>query len=592
MNQIQPLSLLLRRLWSHISNRRRIQFWILLFLMVTSSFVEILNIGAVIPFLGVLVEPEKIYNIKQLRPIIEFLDIKSPGELLLPVIIVFGALIVLTNMMRLVVIWGSTRLSSSVGADLSISVYRRTLYQPYLVHVSRSSSEVISVVLGKVNLAVLTITMMLNLIGAFIMLSAILITIIIIDPIVALIAFGGFGSIYFLIISLVRSKLSRSSENIAIESTNVLKTLQEGLGGIRDVLLDGSQEVYSSIFHKADIRARRAQGNIEIIGFCPRYGVETMALLLILGLAYFLASRPSGISSAIPLLGILALGAQRMLPVLQLAYGSWSGIRGNRASLQDTLDMLDQPLPAQIHFETAQPIVFNSEIKLEDIGFKYAKDSNLVLKNINLVIPKGARVGFIGRTGSGKSTLLDLIMGLLQPSEGTIEIDRVLLCPSNNRSWQSQIAHVPQMIYLSDSSIEQNIAFGVPEGEIDSVWVKDCAARAQIADIIEEWPLKYKTHVGERGIRLSGGQRQRIGLARALYKKANIIVLDEATSALDNETESAVIEAINNMDVSLTILMIAHRLTTLRGCSKIIQLENGHIVNQGTYDEIVTPLTK
>lgn len=587
MSQIQSLTLLLRRLWNHIGNRRRIQFWILLFLMVVSSFAEILNIGAVMPFLGVLIEPEKIYNLKQLNPIMEFLGIKSSGELLLPVILIFGVLVVLTNMMRLSVIWCSTRLSSSVGADLSISVYRRTLYQPYLVHVSRSSSEVISVVIGKVNLAVLTITMTLNLIGAFIMLSAILIAILIIDPLVALVAFGGFGLIYFVIIQLMRARLSRSSERIAIESTRVLKILQEGLGGIRDILLDGTQEIYSSIFHRADVRARRAQGNVEIISFSPRYGVETLGLLLILCLTYFLTTKPDGLGGAIPVLGALALGAQRMMPVLQLAYGSWTGIRGNKTSLQDALDMLDQPLPDQSYFEGVKPLPFNNELSLSNIGFYYSPQSNWVLRNVDLVIPKGARMGFIGKTGSGKSTLLDLIMGLLQPSEGQIMVDGTPLKASNYRGWQSHIAHVPQMIYLSDNSIEENIAFGVPKGEIDIERVKRCATQAQIAEIIETWPMKYQTNVGERGVRLSGGQRQRIGIARALYKKADVIIFDEATSALDNETEEAVIKAIEGLGNNLTILIIAHRLTTLRDCTQIVELEQGSIARIGSYQNIV-----
>jgi len=587
MSQTQPLSLLLRRLWNHISYRRRIQFWILLFLMVVSSFAEILNIGAVMPFLGVLIAPEKIYDLEQLRPIMEFIGIKSAAELLLPVILIFGVLVVLTNAMRLAVIWCSTRLSSSVGADLSISVYRRTLYQPYLVHVSRSSSEVISVVIGKVNLAVLTITMTLNLIGAFIMLGAILIAILIINPLVALIAFGGFGLIYLVIIRLMRSRLSRSSERIAIESTRVLKTLQEGLGGIRDVLLDGTQEIYSSIFHRADVRARRAQGNVEIISFSPRYGVETLGLLLILCLTYFLTTKPGGLGSAIPVLGALALGAQRMLPVLQLAYGSWTGIRGNKSSLQDALDMLDQPLPDQSYFEGIKPLPFNTELRLSNVGFHYSPQSNWVLKNVNLAIPKGARMGFIGKTGSGKSTLLDLIMGLLHSSEGQISVDGTPLNASNYRGWQSHIAHVPQMIYLSDNSIEENIAFGVPKQEIDGERVKRCAAQAQIAEIIETWPMKYQTNVGERGVRLSGGQRQRIGIARALYKKADIIIFDEATSALDNETEEAVIKAIEGLGNNLTILIIAHRLTTLRDCTQIVELDQGSIARIGSYQSIV-----
>jgi ABC-type multidrug transport system fused ATPase/permease subunit len=583
----QPIGKLLGKLWRHVGRKRRFQFCFLFFLMILSSIAEILNIGAVIPFLGVLMSPEKIYNVSQFRPAIDFFKIESSAELLVPIILLFGLIIVITNVLRFAVIVCSTRISASVGADLSLNVYRRTLYQPYLAHISRNSSEVINVITGKINLAVLTITMTINLIGAFIMLSAILIAVILIEPYAALIAFGGFGFIYFIIIQLGKSKLNRNSERIALQSTRVLKVLQEGLGGIRDVLLSGTQEVYCNIFHEADISARRAQGNIEIISHSPRYGVETLGLLLILTLSYFLASRTEGIGSAIAILAALALGAQRMLPVLQLAYGSWSGIRGNKTSLQDALDMLDQPMPSVTSIDATKPIEFNTSIILEAVGFRYTANSAWVLQNIDLVIPRGSRIGFIGRTGGGKSTLLDLIMGLLVANKGDMKIDGIKIDNSNCRNWQKHIAHVPQTIYLSDSTIAENIAFGVPTKEIDFQKVRKCAESAQISELIEGWPQRYQTHVGERGIRLSGGQRQRIGIARALYKNADVIVFDEATSALDSQTESAVIKAVEGLGQGITILMIAHRTSTLKFCDRVIEIDNGVIKADGPYHEVV-----
>ena len=221
----------------------------------------------------------------------------------------------------------------------------------------------------------------------------------------------------------------------------------------------------------------------------------------------------------------------------------------------------------------------------------WAIDENktpLVLNNLNLTIQKGSRIGFIGVTGSGKSTLLDIIMGLLQPTEGTIEIDALPLTTSNNRAWQAHIAHVPQAIFLADSTIEDNIAFGVPKDKIDKTRVKQAARQAQVADIIESWPKKYQTYVGERGIRLSGGQRQRIGIARALYKQADVIIFDEATSALDNETEQAVMHAIESLGDNLTILIIAHRLTTLKKCTQIVEMGDGGIKRIGSYEDIVS----
>lgn len=577
--------ILLRRIWLKISYRRKLQFSILLGLIVASSFAEFLNIGAVLPFLSVLVAPDKFYEMPQLQFIIKFFNIKSSADLVAPVIILFGALVVFANFMRLVVVWASVRLSSSVGADLSIEVYKRTLYQPYIVHVSRNSSDVINVVTSQVNYAVLTITMLINLLGSLIMLVAILIAICMVDPIIAFISLGGFGAIYLIVIRLTRKKLNNASHRISIESARVIKILQEGLGGIRDVLLDGNQETYSLIFHNADTGLRRAQGNIEIMSFAPRYGVETLSLLLILAISYFLVSSDGGVIHAIPILGALALGAQRMLPVVQLAYVSLTGIRGNKFALLATLELLDQALPLSA-VGGSKNKSFNSEIKLEHVRYKYPEQNYWVLDDVNLIIRKGERVGFIGKTGSGKSTLLDLIMGLLEPTQGKFTVDGVVISQNNIRGWQKHLAHVPQYIYLSDNSIEENIAFGIPKNLIDVERVKECAAQAQISEMIDSWPLGYQTPVGERGVRLSGGQRQRIGIARALYKNASVIIFDEATSALDGETEDSVINAIDGLGSNLTILMIAHRLTTLKGCSKIIELKDGVIANTGSYQEL------
>jgi ATP-binding cassette subfamily B protein len=555
--------------------------------MILSSLAEFFSISAIMPFLGVLIAPEKVYNLPQLSFLFDFLGIKSSSEILIPIILMFGFLVLIANCMRMLVVWAGIRLSSSLGADLSLNIYCRTLYQPYLVHISRSSSEVINVVTNQVNYAVLTITMVINLVSSAIMLASITLAIILIDPLMASIAFGGFGLIYLLVIQLMSVQVKNAGQQIATESTRVIKVLQEGLGGIRDILLDGTQATYLSIFHRADTRARRAQGNIEIISFSPRYGVETIALLFILGIAYFLTANEAGIGGSIPILGALALGAQRMLPILQLAYVSITGIRGNKYTLKATLDMLDQPLPPSFSTHAKEGLTFNSELRLFDLAFKYSPQSNWILKNLNLTIPKGSRIGFIGKTGSGKSTLLDLIMGLLEPTEGLIKVDGIVINDTNRMLWQRRIAHVPQSIYLSDNSIEENIAFGIPKQEIDFELLKRCAAQAHIADLIEGWPLQYQTHVGERGVRLSGGQRQRIGIARALYKKADVIIFDEATSALDNETEEAVIKAIEGLGNNLTILIIAHRLTTLRGCTQVVELDQGSISKIGSYQDII-----
>lgn len=579
--------LLIVDLWNQISPRRRGQFFLLLFLMISASFSEILSIGAVLPFLGALVAPDRIFQHSYVQPFINVMGLTSPNQLVLPLAIAFGTAAFIAGAMRLLLLWASTRLSFATGADLSVSIYQRTLYQPYAVHISRNSSELINGIAVKAKNVINMLMMILTIVSSCVMLVTILIAIMYVDPVIACAAFSGFGLIYYAIIKATKNQLTRNSGLIAKSSTQVIKSLQEGLGGIRDILIDGSQAVYCETYRKADLVLRDAGAKNSFISACPRYAMEALGMMLIAALAYWLFQQPDGATKVIPVLGVLALGAQRLLPVLQQAYGAWTSILGGQASLQDTLELLNQPLPDYVNEPVSNPLPFQNSISLSKVLFRYHSELPLVLNSINLTIPKGSRVGFIGETGSGKSTLLDIIMGLLQPTEGEMLIDNQLITLGNNRAWQAHIAHVPQTIFLADSSIEENIAFGVKKNKIDHERVRAAARKAKIHDAIESWPKKYDTFVGERGIRLSGGQRQRIGIARALYKKADILIFDEATSALDNETEEAVMQAIDDLGDELTILIIAHRLTTLRSCTQIVELSNGNVKRIGSYRDIV-----
>jgi ATP-binding cassette subfamily B protein len=575
------------RLWGFIDINRRRQFLLLLILMVATSCAEIMSIGAVLPFLGALTAPDRVFEMAFTQPFIRSLKIVEPNQLLLPLTIAFGFATILAGAMRVLLLWASTRLAFATGADLSISIYRHTLYQPYATHCARNSSEVIDGISGKSNGVIYNVIVpTLTLISSGIIILMIFVAMLALEPVVALAAFGGFGAIYIAIVRLTRKQLLADSKIVARESTSVIKALQEGLGGIRDVLIDGTQETYCRIYRNADAPLRHAQGNNSFIGGCPRFIMEALGMLLIATLAYFLSQQADGIASAIPILGALALGAQRLLPVLQQAYGSWVQINGAQVSLLDTLKLLEQPMPDYANKQMS-PVPFKKSITLKQLGFRYDDQAPYALKDINLTIKKGSRVGFIGTTGSGKSTLLDVVMSLLKPTEGMLEIDDELITLNNHRAWQTRIAHVPQSIFLADSTIEENIAFGVPKDKIDHLRVRQAAKQAQISDSIESWPEKYKTYVGERGVRLSGGQRQRIGIARALYKKADVIIFDEATSALDSETEQAVINAIDGLSKHLTLIIIAHRITTLKSCERIIELSRGGIKRIVSYQDIV-----
>jgi ATP-binding cassette, subfamily B, bacterial PglK len=577
---------LLTRLGQHLSRRRRRQFLLLMGLMLISAFAEVVSLGAVLPFLGILVAPEHVFNHPIVTDVVLAWGITSADQLVLPLTVAFAAAALIAGAIRILLLWANTQLANACGADLSIEVYRRTLYQPYQVHVARNSSTLLSGI-GKVGAAVDALYQLMTLTSSAVLLVAIMLVLISIDPMVASVVAVGFGASYALITWMARRRLHRNSQRIAYEQTQVVKALQEGLGGIRDVLLDGTQPVYCDIYRQADLPLRQAQGNNAFIGGSPRHIMEALGIVLIAALAYNLSRQAGGIATALPVLGALALGAQRMLPALQQSFSAWASIAGSHASLADTIELLDQSLPAELLQPAPAPLPFHDAIRFDAVRFRYTSDGPWVLDDLNLTIAKGARVGFIGSTGSGKSTTLDLLMGLLMPTEGELLVDGQPISCNRVRAWQRSIAHVPQSIYLADTTLAENIAFGVPPDTIDLDRVRQAAHQAQIADFIESRLEGYQAFVGERGIRLSGGQRQRIGIARALYKQASVLVFDEATSALDNATEQSIMDAIEGLSSDLTIMLIAHRLTTVRRCDTIVELEHGRVVAQGTYEQLL-----
>ena len=386
---------------------------------------------------------------------------------------------------------------------------------------------------------------------------------------------------------IFKKYFKKNSKKISKEQNKVIKVLQEGLGGIRDVLLDNSQEIFSSIYEKSERAFRKASSYVQIIASTPRFVVETLGMILIAFLAFFLASISNSLVSAIPVLGALVLGAQRLLPLLQQGYSALTNFRGARVSLDDSLQLLDQKIPAFYKTNHTKKISFNNSLQFKDVDFRFSDETPYVLKNISFEIKKGTKIGIFGSTGSGKSTLLDLIMKLLEPNKGSILIDGVEINFHNSNLWQSTLSHVPQSIFLADTSISENIAFGIEKHLIDQDKVKRSAEIAQISEAIEKLDKKYDTLVGERGIRLSGGQRQRIGIARALYKNSKVLIFDEATSALDNETESKVMKEISKFENDITLIIVAHRLSTLKKCDKLFRINNGYIENIENYEKMI-----
>tara|TARA_Y100000591_G_scaffold69691_1_gene57826 strand:- start:15114 stop:16889 length:1776 start_codon:yes stop_codon:yes gene_type:complete len=580
---------MLIKLWHHFSRRRQKQFVLVQILILLGSLFEMVSLGAVIPFLSVLVEPELLYQNKYLQPLIQSLEITETSQLTLPITLGFIVLILFSAIIRIVQLYVMVRFSFSTGADLSINIYRHTLYQDYAVHLARNSSVVINGIITKTKTVTTGIIHpVLSLISASVTIIGIIIVLLALSISVTLTAFISFGGLYLIVIYFTRGLLKDNSVLIAEKSDLMVKSLQEGLEGIREVIINNTQQFYIQLYKNSDLQMRAASRKNEFIIASPRFGMEAIGIVIIALFAYLATLKLGGLSQFIPLLGAFVLGAQRLLPAIQKGYGSYSRIKGSKHSLLDVISLLDQSIPDYANCPPQIPIPFLQSIELKNLCFQYLKDSPWVLKNINLTIPKGSVIGIVGTTGCGKSTLLDVVMGLLLPTSGELRVDGQLIDSKNRRAWQTHIANVSQHIYLADGTIEENIAFGIPNKKIDHNRVKKAAQKAQIADLIEEWDNGYQALVGERGMRLSGGQRQRVGLARAFYKQSDVLILDEATSALDNETELAVMDAIERINEEITIIIIAHRLSTLKSCDKIVKFGKNYAIEILSYKEVIS----
>ncbi len=579
----------LRTLVAKLPKRRRGQLLLLLGLMLLGAMAEALSLGSIVPFLAILADPEQALARPEMASLVAALGFSDPQNLRWNFTLLFATSALVAGLLRFGLIYMTAKVTYGIGHELGAEVYRRTLYQPYEIHVARNSSEIMGG-MSKVDIIVWVIAGVLNFVSAIIMSVFIVSVLVFVDPQVALAALLGFSSIYIIVSFVSRKKLAQNSGVIGAAFDLRAQSVQEGLGGIRDVLLDHSQEFFSRRFNQIDEPLRQAQASNSIIGPSPRFAIESLGMVIIALLGYYMTATGGGVSAALPTLGVLALGAQRLMPLLQMSYQGWVLVVGNRQVLAAVVALLDQPAEDKAILVN-EPLPFIECIHYENVSLRYQPTSPFVLQGMNMSIKKGARFGIMGATGSGKSTVMDLLMGLLQPSAGQITIDGVPLTHSTILNWQRNVAHVPQTIFLMDATFAENIAYGIEAEMIDMSRVRHAAQQAQIAEFIESSALGYATTVGERGVRLSGGQRQRIGIARALYKQATVLVFDEATSALDTATEQDVMEAIEGLGRELTIVLIAHRLSTLKNCTQIVELSEGGIKRTGTYQEIVSKAT-
>ena len=567
----------LSQILKQMSRHRRVQLNLLIALLLISALVELIAIAAVVPFLSLLSGSE---TLGSLQPLFGWIGAANTSDRRLTATLLFGTAVLSAALLRIALAWMTQSFSFGLGHDLGMAIQARILHQSYAFHTSRNSADLIAAhekVFAFIHGVVLPV---LTGVTAGVTSAFIIAILAYIDPLAASIAAASMALVYIGITRITRERLHRYGSIINSAHNRRVKAVQESIGGIRDVLIDHSQQAHLDHFAGISRDYSRAEIRAAFLSSTPRFAVEGIGLVLIALLALMISSRSGGFAAALPVLGAIALSAQRLLPLLQQVYYGWAQARTGTPVATDLAALLELTIPRSDAVEPAPP--FRHAIRLDKVGFRYAGRKDCALQDIDLTIERGARMALVGPSGSGKSTLADLVMGLLDATTGAISVDGKRLDVGSRSGWQAQIAHVPQSIFLADASIEQNIAFGRPEADVDRERVRWAAAIAQAADFIAALPEGYASLLGERGVRLSGGQRQRIGIARALYKQAPVLILDEATSALDRETEAAILERIDAMEDEVSLILIAHRSATVGQCETVVRLDRGTIADVRT----------
>lgn len=584
----------LRALYALLTPAQRAQLVRLQGLIVVMALAEIAAVLSIGPFMAVVGDMDQLRGEGGLATAYRMSGASSPRTFLSLMGLGVLLVLVLAAVVSTLTTWRLSLFSYSVGAELSCRLYRHYLYQPWLFHCGENSSRLInkaSQEVQRVTQKIINPAMHVN--ARLVLVTLMSVAIFTYNPVVAGVGLLIFFASYILLYKTVRRILITHGRRISRTQAERLKLMSEGFGGIKDVLLMHRQEAFARQFDTSSRKWARGQGVTHGLGEAPRYAIELVAFgSVILLVLYLLNLYQGNLGSILPALSIYALAGFKMLPAFQKIYSGISSIRSNLAAFEEIRDDLIASRvgrPEKSRADMDPPLVPIREIRLQDVVFRYPDKAEPALDGLSLCLPACSMVGMVGASGGGKSTAVDLLMGLMMPESGSVTVDGVSIGGDNLARWQACISYVPQHIYLTSASIRENVAFGIEPAEIDDGRVLEVLRAAQMETLVmKDLPEGLETRVGERGVQLSGGQRQRIGIARALYHATPVLVLDEATSALDGTTERQVMEAIHAFSGTRTIIMIAHRLSTVRQCDCIYLVEKGRVIGQGTYEQLAS----
>lgn len=583
---------LAKELFTLLTPSQRRRYYSLQAMVILMAFMELLGIASIGPFMALVADTQLLETNTILNQIYTASSVTTHTEFLFIVGLFVLIMLGISSVLSVVTTWRLSLFAFSVGTEIGDRLYSYYLQKEWLFHASGSSAQLTKQIateaLRVTNFIILPLIQMNARIVLAIFIS---VGIFIYNPLIASVGVVLFVSGYLIIYKLIRKRIMLYGQHVSTTSTDRFRLMNEGFGGIKDVLLYNRSHEFVDQFQKSGKLLAHAQGVNIALGQAPRYLMELLAFGAMISLILVLIiTRDGNLSQVLPVLAVYALAGFKLLPALQQIYGSVATIRGNAAAFDSIkIDLLESLTSQNSKSSNISNIdLANAKnIRLNNVSFNYPSKETAALSNLTINIPINTTVGFVGESGSGKSTTIDLILGLITPDKGQILLDDTVIDSSNISAWQQRIGFVPQSIFLGEGSITENIAFGLSNEDINLEKVNQAVKLSHLDALVSSLPTGLDTKVGERGVQLSGGQRQRIGIARALYNDADILIFDEATSALDGITEKVVMSAIQELSGQKTIVMIAHRLKTVQNCDNIYFMDQGRVVDEGTYQQLI-----